>query len=287
MDSIPKIHLNTANKQPDSSEGFSIKDIKVLLAGKDMVHELHRHDFFHVVALKKGMGTHEIDFTSYKFTDKSLFFMRPGQVHRLILKAGSTGYLMEFKTDFYIPPSRVSKKLMCKTINKNLCHQDAKRFQKLFYILTYIFREYTDKHVDYDEAIKAVLDVFFLELVRNRHDRKSPPDNSNLYMQERFEEFLELLEIHISEKKLVSQYADLMHLSSYQLNAVTKATQGKTCSELINDHIILEAKRQLLASSSLVNQIAFQLGYDDISYFIRIFKSRTGYSPESFRKSFK
>jgi len=122
MDRIPIRHINTAKKEPDSSEGFSIRDIKVLLAGKDMVQELHRHDFFHVLALKKGMGNHEVDFTSYEFCDKSLFFMRPGQVHQLILKAESTGYLMEFKTDFYIPPDKVSKMLMCKTINKNLCH---------------------------------------------------------------------------------------------------------------------------------------------------------------------
>ena len=287
MDGIPINQINTAIKEPDSSDCFSIRDIKVLLAGKDMVQELHRHDFFHVLALKKGKGNHEVDFTSYEFCDKSLFFMRPGQVHQVNLKAESTGFLMEFKTDFYIPPSRVSKKLMCKTSNKNLCHLDANRFQKLLYILTYIFREYTDKHAGYYEAIKAVLDVFFLELVRHRQNRKSPPDNKTPYMQERFEEFLEHLETHVSAKKHVSQYAEMLHLSSYQLNAITKATQGKTCSELIKDHIILEAKRQLLATSNQVNQIAYHLGYEDISYFIRFFKIHTGYSPESFRNSFK
>jgi AraC family transcriptional regulator, transcriptional activator of pobA len=286
MDRIPT-RQNISKKEPDSSESFSIRDIKVLLAGKDMVQALHRHDFFHVLALKKGRGNHEADFTSYEFCDKSLFFMRPGQVHQVNLKAGSTGYLMEFKTDFYIPPDKVSKMLMCKTINKNLCHQDAKRFQKLFYILTYIFREYTDKHAGYHDAIKAVLGVFFLELVRQRHNRKSPPDNKTQYMQERYEEFLELLETHVSDKKHVSQYADMLHLSSYQLNAITKATQGKMCSELITDHIILEVKRQLLATSSQVKEIAYHLGYEDISYFIRFFKSHTGYSPEAFRKSFK
>jgi AraC family transcriptional regulator, transcriptional activator of pobA len=287
MDRLPTIHAKTVKKEPEPAEGFSIRDIKVLLAGKDMVQDLHRHDYFHVLALKKGMGNHEADFTSYEFCDKSLFFMRPGQVHQVMLKAESTGYLMEFKTDFYTPPPRVSKMLMCKTMNKNLCHQDAKRFQKLFYILTYVFREYTDKHAGYHEAIQAVLDVFFLELVRHRHNRKSLPDNNTPYVQERFEEFSELLEIHISNTKHVSKYADMMHLSPYQLNAITKAAQGKTCSELINDHIILEAKRQLLATSSLVNQIAYHLGYEDISYFIRFFKSHTGYTPESFRNSFK
>jgi AraC-like DNA-binding protein len=81
----------------------------------------------------------------------------------------------------------------------------------------------------------------------------------------------------------VSFYADLLNLSSYQLNAITKATLGKTCSELINEFIILEAKRTLLATSNQVNQIAYHLGYEDVSYFIRFFKKHTGYSPEAFR----
>jgi AraC-like DNA-binding protein len=78
----------------------------------------------------------------------------------------------------------------------------------------------------------------------------------------------------------VSEYAAMMNLSTYQLNAITKQTLGKTCSQLIDEHIILEAKRYLLATANQVNQIADHLGYEDVSYFTRFFKKHTGYSPE-------
>ncbi|MBL7932446.1 MAG: AraC family transcriptional regulator, partial [Bacteroidia bacterium] len=74
---------------------------------------------------------------------------------------------------------------------------------------------------------------------------------------------------------------------SYQLNSITKSLLGKTCSEIINEQIILEARRYLLATSNQVNQIAYQLGYEDVSYFIRFFKKHTGHSPDSFRQNFK
>jgi AraC-like DNA-binding protein len=74
-----------------------------------------------------------------------------------------------------------------------------------------------------------------------------------------------------------------MNLSHYQLNEITKVTVGKTASELINEHIILEAKRYLLATSNQIKDIADHLGYEDVSYFIRFFKKQSGYSPESFR----
>lgn len=279
--------MHTTRKEPNFSESFSIRDVGNLLAGKDMVQELHRHDYFFILALKKGKGHHEIDFKSYNVCDNSVFFMHPGQVHHLTLKAGSTGYLMQFKTDFYYAHNKASNQLLRRASNKNLCQLDAKRFTKLISILTYIFQEYTHRQERYEEVIKANLGIFFIELIRHQRKGKNSLDKVNPYMQERLEEFLELLEVHVSRHKQVSHYADMLKLSSYQLNAITKATLGKTCSELINEHIILESKRYLLATSNQVKDIAYTLGYDDVSYFIRFFRKHTGYSPEAFRHNSK
>jgi AraC-like DNA-binding protein len=76
-----------------------------------------------------------------------------------------------------------------------------------------------------------------------------------------------------------------MNLSPYQLNEITKSSIGRTASELINDHIILQAKRNLLATPNQIKDIADILGYEDVSYFIRFFKKHTGLSPESFRRN--
>jgi AraC family transcriptional regulator, transcriptional activator of pobA len=287
MNPIPIRHINTAQKEPSLSGSFNIRDVEDLLAGKDMVQELHRHDFFYILALKKGRGSHEIDFTSYKVGDHSVFFMRPGQVHQITLKAGSTGYLMEFNTGFYHPHDKVSSQLLRRASNKNLCQLDVNRVKKLLVTLNSIFQEYTDKQEGYQEVIKANLGIFFIELVRYRQNKENPLSGSTLYPQERVEQLLELIETHIAMHKQVSHYADMLNLSSYQLNAITKATLGKTCSELINEFIILESKRLLLATSNQVNQIAYHLGYEDVSYFIRFFKKHTGHSPEAFRQNFK
>jgi AraC-like DNA-binding protein len=87
--------------------------------------------------------------------------------------------------------------------------------------------------------------------------------------------------------KNVSHYADLLSLSPYQLNAITKASVGKTASDLITEQIILEAKRYLLATPNQIKDVADHLGYEDVSYFIRFFKKHTGHSPDAFRRNFK
>lgn len=284
MANIPVRKIQTSAQEPIFSEIFSIRDVGDLLAGNDMIQELHRHDFYYILALKKGAGDHQIDFTSYEVCDHSVFFMRPGQVHQLTLKAGSTGYLLQFKTDFGYPYDKVSNQLLRKTGNANFYQFGVDSHKKLLAILAYIFQEYTDKQERYREAIKAQLSIFFIELIRQHSTNL--PNNSNLYNQERFAELTDLLGMHITDHKQVSQYADMMHLSTYQLNAITKAMLGKTCSALINEHIILESKRHLLATSDQVKEIAWHMGYEDVSYFIRFFKKQTGYSPDAFRHHF-
>jgi AraC family transcriptional regulator, transcriptional activator of pobA len=285
MKKIPIRYINATQKEPVFLESFSIRDIRNLLAGKDMVQELHRHDFFYILALKKGAGNHEIDFVSYKVGDNAVFFMSPGLVHQLVLKAGSTGYLVQFKTDFYYPHDKSLNQVLRKASSMNFYQLNANGFKKLLSTLDYIFREYSNKQEKYQEVIKANLGILFIELIRQ--NSKSGSSNVVPYTQERLEEFLGLLETHISDHKQVSQYAAMLNLTPYQLNAITKATLGKTSSQIINEYIILESKRYLLATSNQVNQIANHLGYEDISYFIRFFKKQTGYSPEAFRHNFR
>lgn len=276
-----------ASDEVNFSEVFKIRDLQSLLNGKDMVQELHRHDYFFVLVLKKGKGSHEIDFNSYKVCDNSIFFLRPGQVHQLFLKAGSSGYLMQFKTDFYYQNESSSRELLRKAGYMNFCRLDMIKVKKLFSVLDDIFQEYSDKQEGYKEVIKANLGIFFIELIRVQRNKNDPKDNNTMYSQERIEKLSELLEANVNKIKQVSQYAEMMNLSVYQLNAITKEVLGKTCSELINEHIILESKRYLLATSNQVNQIAYSLGYEDISYFIRFFRKHTGYTPNLFRETFK
>lgn len=286
MKEIP-IRKIRSQKEPAFSESFSIRNIADMLSGSDMVQELHRHDFFFILALEKGKGSHEIDFTNFEVTGQSIFFMRPGQVHYLKLKAGSTGYLIGFQKDFNNANLIASGQVLREASKENYYGLDRSSFRKLYGLLTDIFQEYTVKRDRYWDVIKALLGIFFIELIRSKANEGNNSDNRNLYANERLDIFLELMEGHISTHKKVSEYAEMLNLSVYQLNAITKRTLGKTGSDIIDEYIILESKRYLLATSSQVNQIAYQLGYEDVSYFIRFFKKHTGQTPDTFRNNLR
>ena len=287
MKEIPIKKIDSSDNPSLTNAGFRIRVLHHVLDGKDMVQRLHRHDFYFILVLKKGRGNHTIDFTSYPVKDDSVFILRPGQVHELELKKGCSGYLIEFKSDFFSTRPNESVQLLRKLANTNYCHVGGQAFKKLFSLLTYVFQEYDSKQEGYLEVIKSNLNIFFIELQRHRKNRKDSSRKSNAFAQERLDQLFELLEAHITSHKQAAEYADMLNLSPYQLNAITKTTLGKTCSELIDEQIVLESKRYLLATSKQVNQIAYQLGYEDASYFIRFFKKKTGYTPENFRNNFR
>lgn len=275
--------------QPEklSAERFKIRRVEDILGENDLVQDLHRHDFFFILALRKGSGKHEIDFTAYNVTNNCIFFLRPGQVHQLELKAGSTGYLVEFNTEFYFPKNASASQRLRRASNKNYCEFPINRFNKLQAILTSMFLEFNAKEEGYFDFIKSSLDIFFIELVRQSSHLNGEIKTVNSYTQKRLEEFLELLNKYIFTQKQASYYTGLMNLSAYQLNEITKSSMGKTASDLINEYIILEAKRYLLATSNQIKDIADLLGYEDSSYFIRFFKKHVGQSPEAFRQNLK
>jgi AraC-like DNA-binding protein len=287
MKKIPVRSLKATQKEPAFSESFSIRDIQALLAGQNMEQELHRHDFFYMLAVKKGSGSHEIDFISYEVGDHLIFFMRPGQVHKLLLKSGSTGFLIQFEEGFYHPRDKTSSQWLKKASTKSFHSPGAAAFERLASIIGHMLLEFEERQEGYLDVIKADLDILFIGLQRQSETSDKFPDNTSRYTQERYDEFLELLDNNITNHKQVAFYTRLMNLSSYQLNEITKSSVGKTASEIINEHIVLEAKRYLLATPNQVKEIADHLGYGDISYFIRFFRKHAGFSPEAFRHNFR
>jgi AraC family transcriptional activator of pobA len=283
MKKIPVRHI----KDSFFEDRFSIRSIDTLVVKEDLVHDLHRHDFYFMLFIKNGDGEHEIDFIKYAVKDFSVFFVRPGQVHQLKLKKGSSGFMIQFTSDFYVPKDLPALQVLRKVSNKNYCQVSETGIAQIYGLLNSIFLEFNQKQERYTEAIKSFLNILFITIARQSPFPTKIASEAKLYAQERLEELQDLLGKNIQTKKQVTDYAQMLSMTPYQLNAITMGLLKKTVSELINEYIILEAKRLLVGTVNQVNQIADELGYDDPSYFIRFFKKQTGLTPEAFRQNFK
>lgn len=96
--------------------------------------------------------------------------------------------------------------------------------------------------------------------------------------------FRELVHQYHIEHKNVSFYARKLYISENYLNKSLKEVTSKPPKQWINEISILHSQILLQDTSRNIAGIAFELNYQSPSYFTRLFKKITGFSPKEFRK---
>jgi len=70
------------------------------------------------------------------------------------------------------------------------------------------------------------------------------------------------------------------------LNQATSKVLDKSPKELIDDRILLEAKRLLVYGNKSIKEIAFQLGFEEPTNFIKYFRKHIDKTPMEFREKY-
>ena len=93
-----------------------------------------------------------------------------------------------------------------------------------------------------------------------------------------------LVEVHYKTKHSVSEYAALMNKPAKSLTNLFSNHINKSPLQIIQDRILLEAKRMLISTEIPIKEITFELGFEDMPSFSRFFKNKIGLSPKAFRE---
>ncbi|MEL6637607.1 MAG: helix-turn-helix domain-containing protein [Bacteroidota bacterium] len=97
-------------------------------------------------------------------------------------------------------------------------------------------------------------------------------------------QFNVLVDVHFKTKRKVKDYSDLMHKSPKTLSNLFALYNQKSPQQIIQERVVLEAKRLLLFTDKQTQEIAYELGFDDPGYFSRYFKRIAGSSPSDFKE---
>ena len=97
--------------------------------------------------------------------------------------------------------------------------------------------------------------------------------------------YYDLLFIHIEKEHSIPFYAQKLKVTPNHLNKSIKSVTGKTALSLLNETRLMEAKNRLKYTDYSISEIAFQLGFEDLSYFSRFFKKYTEITPGEFKRS--
>ena len=96
----------------------------------------------------------------------------------------------------------------------------------------------------------------------------------------------EWIEINFAENINLEELAEKMSLSLRQFNRRFKSATGETGIKYLQQIRVEKAKRELIATQKTFDAISLNAGYENSSFFRRIFKSNTGISPAQYRNKF-
>jgi len=100
-----------------------------------------------------------------------------------------------------------------------------------------------------------------------------------------YQEYCQLVLKHYHEWHHVSQYAEAMRLTLPHLCSTIKSVGDRTAGDIIIEAIITDAKSQLKITNLQIKEIALSLGFDNVAFFNRFFKSHVGSTPKAYRNA--
>lgn len=247
----------------------------------------HSHSYYQVIWFFEDGGTHTVDFTTYSIEKNTVLFISKDQVHHFDDNLAVKGKLIHFNESFFMHTDvDVFLKYNIFKSTENPCYPiDLETAAVGRSYLELIEKELDKRHeFGFEEVIRFLLKSFLINL--ERVHQKDSIKKLELYSpyELQFFKFKELVEAHYADGCSVSNYAESLNISSKTLTTITKSITGKTPAEVIAERITLEAKRLLKFSTLQVAEVAFKLGFEDASYFIKYFKRQVAMSPMEYRK---
>lgn len=245
----------------------------------------HKHSFYEILWISEGQSKHIVDDHERELSSDNIYFMSPGQVHHIETYGALKGHSIMFTEEFFI---------------LNFTNNEA--LDKLAFLRNSYKNPHLTINAETKTLLQPVLQLMYNEFARTNHSRlvlsslmfvllsglervyqTQQVTVSSSGQIELMDKFKEMLEQNFASQQPLSYYASVLFVTPHHLNMVIKKTSGKTVSEVVRDRVMLEAKRMLVHTHAPIGQIAHDLGFNDFSYFSRLFKKHNLITPDKYR----
>jgi AraC-like DNA-binding protein len=244
----------------------------------------HRKDYYFLAFVRKGCNRHWIDMTPYTLKPDTFYFTVPHQVHLKEVAEPLTGMVIGFTAEFLALEENTLLRQLPIIQNLHNGHELSLNTADITFLedtLNKLYTEYQTKNNWQHGMLIAYMQVLLIYLSRLYTEQytntESAPGRALL------KKYLSKIEGSYKETHNVTAYADMLNISAGHLSEVVKQQSGKPAIAHIHERLVLEAKRLLFHTEQSIKEIAFQLGFEDASYFNRFFKRNTGHTPAEYR----
>lgn len=285
MENLLNHHIqNNAN----GSKVFNlIKFEKYSFSGK-----IQRNNYFSIIWVKEGNGKVKVGFSEFDFEDNSIFTFVPNQPYLFTTENPLNGIVINFHSEFVFVHHQKEENTLREILynNTNLTpfiQIDLNSISEFDLLCEKIGREIKETSHAQHDLLLAYLRIFLINTFRIKMEQQPEcvsivNNNKEHYMLQKLSNFIEE---NFKAKHSPSDYADMLYVTPKTLGKISKSYYNKTISSIINERIVIEAKKELYLTTKAIKEIANELGYEDEYYFSRFFKNNTQVSPQKYRET--
>jgi len=265
----------------ESFEFFEIDAAKALYLMQHVIQP-HRHEYQEIIWIRQGGADHLLDGLSAGVPAGSLLVIPKGRMHRFIPSLNMTGCVLRFNDEFLPNSSRLLLSQFVGLIEIPLSGDDSVAIDGYFALI-----KDESQQVDCRQsaALRHLLGALLAKIEQLRLRLITAPLQALGHSQRLWERFNTLLEDNFKSRHAAGYYSGELGCSPRKLNAVVRHFTGMTTAEAVDKRLILEAKRLILFSGLTIKEVAYELGFEEHSYFTKVFKKLTGHTPSAFKDS--
>ncbi len=284
MEKIPNISFHAKEAETE----FELVEISKITSQieKGIDHnpsQPHRITFFALLIVTEGKGSHMVDFKKYAIKQGTVLKIAKGQVHAFEQNISYKAFLIPFTEDFILKYfSKTSIAFISHLYNYHVSEPLVENSSLNRYFIEQLVKELkNDNTYAKTNIVAKILELYLLQLERHSHKTIYSKRNANLYPL--FIKFKNLVEEKYSMSRNVNDYAQMMSISAKHLNMVVKTFTLNTAKYFIDQYVVLEIKRAIISTNNSLKEIAFEMGFDEVTNFTKFFKRHTSITPKAFK----
>lgn len=248
-------------------------------------HEPQKFEHASIMICTKGEFRLKINLEEYKVTAPTLITLMPGQIIEYLESSSDLQlYAIALSKRFIDMINIPGWQQQYMEMYNNPLHpldEQALRAIHIFYTILYHAASNTENPFRL-QVIENLIRVFYYGGVSNLHQHsEGTPLSKNSIVRR----FMELVQEHYREERLIGFYADKLCITPKYLSKLVKENTGRSAGDWIENHVILEARAMLQSSDMTIQQIAASLNFPNQSFFGKYFKRATGLSPKQYRNN--
>lgn len=266
-----------------------LKYVKKFLS-QSSVHTLTYYD---ITFVTEGEGKFSIDNQTNEAASRDVFFSKPGEIRNWDTRHIVNGYALIFEDEFL--SSLFKDSLFVQHLSFFQSGKTSSKLQlpdELYMRILQILHNIKTEIDSYRQNDVYVLRALLYEVLMlldqeykkvNMEEETTSKEVGNIHI----DKFMKLVESHLKEQHSVQYYADKLCITPNYLNEIVTSTKGISAKQYIRNKVMDEAQRLLTYTDFPISDIAFELHFSTVSYFIRSFRQYTGTTPLLYRRTHK